>query len=128
MSYAPAVDEGMPFTLSRAAALVLLPLAFAVLRFGQPLWFLLALVSAGAFESNRRQLSSIARLLSVVVQLGALLGLVAFGVAVASYAESGRQLRALRGVIVVGIAAIGVMALIATVAAIRTLSSPAAEP
>jgi cytochrome bd-type quinol oxidase subunit 1 len=118
----------MPFTLSRAAALVLLPLAFAVLRFGQPLWFLLALVSAGAFESNRRQLSSIARLLSVVVQLGALLGLVAFGVAVASYAESGRQLRALRGVIVVGIAAIGVMALIATVAAIRTLSSPAAEP
>jgi hypothetical protein len=128
LSYAPAVPEGRFRVLSRVAALGLLPIALTVLRFGQPLWFILALLSVCAFESNRYRVSSITRLLSVIAQLGALLGLIALGGTIAFYAESGRQAPVLRGVIIVLVLGIVFVALTAFVGAVRTLRASVVEP
>jgi CDP-diglyceride synthetase len=128
MSYAPAVPEGRPRVLSRVAAIVLLPITLTVLRVGQPWWFILALLSVCAFETNRYRVASIAGLLAVVAQLGAILGLLALGVTVAGFAESGRDAPVLRGVTILFILGMEAILVGAFVGAVRTLRSSVAEP
>ena len=89
---------------------------------------MLALLSVCAFESNRYRVSSIIRLLSLVAQLGALLGLVALGVTVAFYAESGRQSHIMRGSTVLIVLGIALVAVAAFVGGVRTLRDSVAEP
>jgi len=127
MSYAPPVPEGAAHTLSRVAAIVMLLMIPMTLSLGA-MWFILALLSGCAFESNRYRVSSIVRLLSVVLQVGAILGLVALGMTVAFLAESGRDAPFLRGVIILVVVGIVVMVLPAFVGALGTLRSSVAEP
>jgi hypothetical protein len=127
VSYAPAV-EGRLRTLSRAAAIAILLLALVVLRLGQPVWFTLALLAVAAFESNRYRVSSLTRLLSVVAQLGAIIGVVVVGGAVALYAESGRQAPVLRGLAILIFLGVALVPLAAFVGAVRTLRDSVGEP
>lgn len=113
---------------SRVAAIVLVLIALKALQWAQPLWFIAALVAVGAFESNRYRLSSIARLLSVVTQLGVVVALGMLGWSIAFYAESGRQAPFLRGVVVLLVLGIVLVTLDAVVGAARTLRSSVVEP
>lgn len=127
MSYAPAV-EGTHRTLSRAAAIAILPIALVVLRLGQPVWFTLTLSAVAAFESNRYRVSSLTRLLSVVAQLGAIISVVALGGTVAFYAESGRQAPILRGLVILILLGVALVPLAALVGAVLTLRDSVVEP
>ena len=128
MSYAPAVPEGASRLVSRVAAIALIPVAVVASRSGQILWLILALAAVCAFESNRYHLPSIARLLSVLAQLGAILGLLMLGATVAFFAESGRQAPVLRGLVLLIVAGIVFVAFSAFMGAVRTLSLSVAEP
>ena len=127
LSYAPAV-EGKLRTLSRAAAIAILPIALVVLRLGQPVWFTLTLSAVAAFESNRYRVSSLTRLLSVVAQLGAIISVVALGGTVAFYAESGRQAPILRGLVILILLGVALVPLAALVGAVLTLRDSVVEP
>jgi hypothetical protein len=88
----------------------------------QAVWFLFVLASLAAFESNRYRLPSTVRLLAIVVQVAFVIGLIALGVTVAFYAESGRQVPLLRGLAVLLVLGLVLMALGALVGAVRTLA------
>ena len=66
--------------------------------------------------------------MSLVAQLGAILGLVLVGVSVAFYAESGRQAPFLRGAAILLVLGAVLVALGAFVGALRTVKGSAAEP
>jgi len=127
LSYAPAVPAGWSRVFSRVTAIALLPAALTALQSRQAMWVFFVFSSLAAFESNRYRLSSTVRLLAVVAQVACVLGLVAFGMTVAFYAESGRQAPFLRGLAVLFVLGIVLMALRALVGAVRTLAPSLAE-
>jgi hypothetical protein len=127
LSYAPPVSDGWSRLLSRVTSIALLPAALTALQSGQPLWVFLGVSSVVAFESNRHRLPSTVRLLAVVAQLACVCSLVALGVTAAFYAESGRQAPFLRGLAVLVVLALAVMALRALVGAVRTLAPSLAQ-
>jgi len=127
MSYAPPVPAGSSRLLSRVISIALLPAAVTALQSGQALWVFLVLSSLVAFESNRYRLPSTIRLLAVLAQVACVLGLVAVGATVAFYAESGRQAPFLRGLAVLLVLGLVLMALAALVGAVRTLAPALAQ-